>query len=199
VKKKAKAPAPNPEALLPLRFIRHGATAPNLAGLRCGGDLDVPLTELGRRQALSVCPVIAALRPRVGLIVTSDLIRTKETAALIAPYLPGVPIRVEPEFAERKLGRWNLMPIAETQPWLEARMTPPGGESEAEFLDRIARAIRRIKTELHLRPLLIGSKGVGRVLGELIGIEDRLELDNGSLAEFDMGHHPCLQTTWSAL
>lgn len=34
-----------------LLFVRHGATAPNEAELRCGGDLDVPLSELGRAQA----------------------------------------------------------------------------------------------------------------------------------------------------
>ena len=197
--KKRPAPAPDPEAVLPLRFVRHGATAPNLAGLRCGGDLDVPLTALGREQAQRVAPVVAALRPRVGLIVTSDLSRTRETAALIAHHLPGVPVVVEPGFAERRLGRWNLMSIEETQPWLEARMTPPGGESDAEFVDRVARAVRRIKTHLHERPLLVGSKGVARVLGELIGVAHRVELDNGYLAEFDMGHRPCLQTTWSAL
>lgn len=193
------APVPNPDAVLPLRFVRHGATAPNLAGLRCGGDLDVPLTELGRQQALRVRPLVAALRPRVGLIVTSDLDRTRETAALIAAQLPGVPVMVEPGFAERSLGRWNLMSIEETQPWLEARMTPPGGESDAEFVDRVARAVRRIKAHLHQRPLLVGSKGVARVLGELIGVPHRLELENGYLTEFEMGHRPCLQTSWSAL
>jgi len=36
-----------------LHFVRHGATAANLVGLRCGGDIDLPLTDTGRRQALS--------------------------------------------------------------------------------------------------------------------------------------------------
>ena len=36
-------------ALNAVLFVRHGSTAPNLAGLRCGGDLDSPLTELGLR------------------------------------------------------------------------------------------------------------------------------------------------------
>ena len=114
-------PLPDPEAVLPLRFVRHGATAPNQAGLRCGGDLDVPLVELGRRQADDAGVRIARLRPRVGLIVTSDMLRTRETAALIAKHLPGVPILVEPGFAERRLGGWNLRSVNETQPWLKAR------------------------------------------------------------------------------
>ncbi len=196
---RAHVPAPNPGAQLPLRFVRHGATAPNLAGLRCGGDLDVPLTHVGRQQALQAALQVAALQPPVGLIVTSDLLRTRQTAALIGRHLPGVPVLIEPAFAERRLGAWNLRPIDETQAWLTARLTPPGGESDQAFIDRVAYAVRRIKAHLHRRPLLVGSKGVARVMGELIGVPHRLELENGAVAEFDFVQRPCLQTSWSAL
>lgn len=182
-----------------LRFVRHGATRANEAGLRCGGDLDLPLTPLGRAQAEQAARQIAALQPAVGLIVTSDLARTRETAAILAAALADTPILIETDFAERRLGEWNLRTIAETQPWFEARCTPPGGESDQQFIDRIAQALRRIKTRLPCRPLLVGSKGVARVMGELIGIPKRLELDNGAVTEFDFTEKPCLQTTWSAL
>ncbi len=184
---------------LPLRFVRHGATAPNLVGLRCGGDLDVPLTELGRQQADAVGAQVALLQPSLGLIVTSDLDRTRETAQIIARHLPGVPVVIEPAFAERRMGQWNLMAISVTQPWLEARMTPPGGESDDDFTDRIAAAVRGIKSQLQQRPLLVGSKGVARVMGELMGLPQRLEMDNAVIAEFDFAEHPCLQTEWGAL
>ena len=184
---------------MPLRFVRHGATAANLAGLRCGGDLDLPLTDLGRAQAVDCAQRLARLHPPIGLIVTSDLKRTRETAAFISAALPGVPVIVEADFAERMLGEWNLKSIATTQPWLEARCTPPGGESDDEFADRIARALRRVKTRLHELPLLVGSKGVARMLGELVGMPDRLELGNCVVTEFDLTDRPCLATTWSAL
>ncbi len=184
---------------LPLRFVRHGATAANLAGLRCGGDLDVPLTDLGREQAAHAARRIAGLALPVGLIVTSDLQRTRETASIIAAALPDAQVVVEPAFAERRLGEWNLRPVAETQPWFEARCTPPGGESDAEFTDRIARALRGLKAQLPQRPLLVGSKGVARVMAELIGLPERLELDNGAIAELDFAGKPCLQSTWSVL
>ena len=188
---------------LPLRFVRHGATAPNLAGVRCGGDLDVPLTAMGRAQAAAVAERIARVEPPVKLIVTSDLKRTRETADIIARELsvvtPGVTMLVQPAFSERRLGQWNLRPIAETQPWLEARMTPPGGESDEQFTRRVAEAVRKIKRQLALRPLLVGSKGVGRVLGELIGLPDRLDLGNGEVWEFDFAERPCLETAWGAL
>ncbi|MBL8345826.1 MAG: histidine phosphatase family protein [Rubrivivax sp.] len=184
---------------LPLRFVRHGATAPNLAGLRCGGDLDVPLTAMGRAQAATVAQRIARLEPPVKLIVTSDLRRNRETADIIARSLPGVTMLVQPAFSERRLGEWNLRPIAETQPWFEARMTPPGGESDDEFTRRVADAVRKIKQQLAERPLLVGSKGVGRVLGELIGLRERLDLGNAEVWEFDFAERPCLETAWGSL
>src|SRR5437764_11145661 len=46
----------------PLVFVRHGATQANIAELRCGGDLDVPLIELGRCQAVATAQRIRDLR-----------------------------------------------------------------------------------------------------------------------------------------
>lgn len=183
---------------LPLRFLRHGATAANLAGLRCGGDLDIPLTSIGRQQAQRAAEAVQRLAVPVGLIITSDLKRTRETAEIIADVLQDVEILVQPELGERRLGEWNLRSIAETQPWLAARCTPPGGESDDEFIDRIARGVRRIKTFLPRRPLLVGSKGVARAMGELVGWPHRLELDNGQIAKFELASRPFLETTWGA-
>lgn len=178
--------APNPPDRDLLRFVRHGATAANTAGLRCGGDLDPPLTDHGEAQVARVAETIAAMQPPVDLIVTSDLERTRQTAAIIARRLPRAEIVIEPGFAERRLGRWNLVRIRESQPWLEAGLTPPGGESEREFADRIAGAVERLRPQLPRRPLLVGSKGVARVLGEMAGLDGRLEPDNAAVLEFDL-------------
>lgn len=170
-----------------LRFLRHGATVANLLGLRCGGDLDLPLAAAGREQAVEAAQRIAALHPPVRLIVTSDLKRTRETAQIIARVLGEVTIVVEPDFAERSLGEWNLRSIDGTQPWLERGLTPPGGEPLATFDGRVARAARRALACLPDWALLVGSKGVGRVLAELAGLPARVDLDNAALAEFDLG------------
>ena len=193
--------APEPRSLRSgtLRFVRHGATGPNLAGLRCGGDLDVPLADAGREQAIEIAAVVAALEPPVGLIVTSDLRRTRETAAAIAARLSGVPTIVEPDFAERHLGAWNLRPIAETQPWLDARMQPPGGESDEAFVVRVAHALRRLKPRLAERPLIVGSRGVARVMSELVGQPRPLAVGNAELMEFRLAEMECLATEWGSL
>lgn len=172
-----------------LRFVRHGATAVNLAGLRCGGDIDPPLADAGRQQAAQAARQLAMQVPvgqRPGLIVTSALLRTRQTATILAAALGGVPVSVLPGWAERRLGDWNLQPVAAHQAALLAGATPPGGESDAAFTQRIGQALDALLPLLHRRPLLVGSKGVARVLGQWCGLPGRLALDNGALWHFDL-------------
>src|SRR5262245_34289545 len=117
-----------PRASRELIFVRHGATAPNLAGIRCGGDLDVPLVEAGRRQAAAAAERIRALGIPVGVIVTSDLRRTRETAEIIGRLL-GVEMVIEPAFAERHLGAWNMRSDADTETAVDAGVTPQIGRA----------------------------------------------------------------------
>jgi probable phosphoglycerate mutase len=178
----ASVPAPSSSPLR-LLFARHGATAPNLAGLRCGGDLDPPLVEEGRRQAIELARHIAARRPRIELILCSDLLRVRETAAIVRAALGPVALHVLPGFRERYLGGWNRRPIAETQDELAAGVTPPGGESVAEFSARIERTLLDAAPLLRRPALLVGSKGVGRVLRERAGLPPQPPLKNAELLE----------------
>jgi 2,3-bisphosphoglycerate-dependent phosphoglycerate mutase len=193
-----------------LHFVRHGATDLNLAGLRCGGDIDVPLSEVGRQQAAAAARCIANLQPPVGLIVTSQLQRTQHTAQIIASVLHSFntsagergakPLRivVEPLFAERFLGEWNGQTKAATQALLDAGHTPPGGESKAQFKRRVSAALRTLYGLWPQRPLLVSSQGVARVLGELAGKPDRVKLANAQLAAFDLSA-PALQLACESL
>ncbi len=171
-----------------LNFLRHGATAPNLQGLRCGGDLDAPLTDLGRRQATEAALRIRELRLTVGVIVTSRLERTRETAHIVSRLLHGVEVVIDPAFAERRLGAWNLQPIADTEGALAQGLTPPGGESNREFVDRVSAAVAAWLPRLPEMPLLVGSQGIARVLRELAGRGEaaHAQVGNGQLAHFDL-------------
>jgi probable phosphoglycerate mutase len=174
-----------------LHFVRHGATAANLVGLRCGGDLDLPLTDIGRQQAQQVGRVLLRGHRPVSHIVTSDLQRTRETAMLIAGVIGSAhalpTLVVEPAFAERRLGDWNLTPTADTEAAMRAGLVPPGGESNEVFHDRIVDALDRIRPLMADSVLVVGSKGVARVLGELSGMPGRVALDNGVLCHFELG------------
>jgi broad specificity phosphatase PhoE len=169
-----------------LYFVRHGVTEPNFRGFRCGGDLDIPLMDIGCDQAYLLAKQIEKMNLRIGVIVTGSLIRTRQTASIISGVLGNTPIEIEPLFNERRLGQWNNRPIAETEAQLAARMTPPGGEAEDDFTQRVATALDHLRPLLGRRPLLVSSKGVGRVLNGLLGGEGRMQVGNGEIVEFSV-------------
>jgi probable phosphoglycerate mutase len=173
-----------------LYFVRHGATELNVRGLRCGGDLDVGLTDLGRRQAHETAARLRAMNLDVGLIVSSALERTRETAAIINATLGKVPMVIEPLLNERLLGQWNRTPHAQTELLLAQHMTPPGGESEDAFMRRIATALEQLLPSLPQVPLIVSSSGVGRALNTLTGGSGRLRLASGELARFELLARP---------
>ncbi|MFZ3321747.1 MAG: histidine phosphatase family protein [Usitatibacter sp.] len=172
-----------------LYFVRHGITEPNFRGFRCGGDLDLPMMDIGCDQAYLLAKQIERMNLRVGVIVAGSLIRTRQTASIISGVLGTVPIEIEPLFNERKLGLWNNKPIAETEDQLQRRVTPPGGESEEQFESRIALAFERLGPLLEKRPLVVSSKGVGRVLHNLLGGTERMTVGNGEIVEFAVAQH----------
>jgi len=167
-----------------LYFVRHGITEPNFRGFRCGGDLDIPMMDIGCDQAYLLAKQIEKMNLRIGVIIAGSLIRTRQTASIISGVLGTVPVEVEPLFNERRLGQWNNRPIAETEEQLKARMTPPGGEAEGDFESRIMQALDRIHPLLERRPLIVSSKGVGRMLNSLLGGTERMAVGNGEIVEF---------------
>ncbi|HLX23818.1 MAG TPA: histidine phosphatase family protein [Usitatibacter sp.] len=172
-----------------LYFVRHGITEPNFRGFRCGGDLDLPMMDIGCDQAYLLAKQIEKMHLRIGVIIAGSLIRTRQTASIISGVLGTVPVEIEPLFNERKLGQWNNRPIAETEEQLQKRVTPPGGESEEQFEARIALALEHLRPLLDRRPLVVSSKGVGRVMNNLLGGTERMTVGNGEIVEFAVAPH----------
>jgi probable phosphoglycerate mutase len=153
----------------PLWFLRHGATQPNLDGLRCGGDLDVPLTAIGREQVLLAAQDLSAHDPGLDRIVCGPLLRTLDSAAIVARVLGGIRVEVDEGFRERRLGNWNLEPVEATEAAMRSGATPPGGEPSADFAARVLAALHRVAARsTGERVLILGSKGVARVLHETL-------------------------------
>ena len=88
---------------------RHGNTDWN-AGSRVQGQTDVPLNELGRRQAAEAAELLAVLRPDA--IVASDLSRAADTAAALAA-ITGHTVRHDERLRERFFGAWQGLTTAE--------------------------------------------------------------------------------------
>ena len=161
-------------------FIRHGQTAANRDGVRSGGESDTHLTELGREQARGVGLALIRLGVTLGVIVSSPLSRTIETAQFLNARL-GLEIRMEPGLLERRLGAWNGRCVEATQPLLAAGETPPGGESNAVFRDRVLAAFRGLAPLYAQWPLIVSSRGVARILMEHAGREGAATLPNGAI------------------
>ena len=178
--------ASNPLQVSSFFFVRHGVTEQNFRGLRCGGDVDVPLTDIGCDQAYLLAKQIQKMSVDIGVIVASDLIRARQTALIMSGVLGGLPIEADRLLNERRLGAWNNQPIADTEADLARNVTPPGGESEAEFAARVAGAVENLRPRLARRPLVVSSKGVGRILNNLLGGDGRLAVSNGEVVEFSL-------------
>jgi broad specificity phosphatase PhoE len=101
---------------------RHGNTDWN-AGSRVQGQTDVPLNDLGRRQAVDAAELLVRLRPAA--IVASDLSRAADTAAALAA-LTGLTISTDERLRERHFGEWQgrtMAEVAAERPEEHARWT----------------------------------------------------------------------------
>ncbi|MGC9348847.1 MAG: alpha-ribazole phosphatase [Anaerolineae bacterium] len=138
--------------MLRLLLVRHGETAWN-ASRRYQGQMDVPLNEVGRRQAAAVADRLTA--EPVQAIYASDLDRAWETALVIArPH--GLTAISDPRLRELDFGDWQGLTyaqIAEQAPealavWNEDRVgrKPPGGESLGMMAERAGEVIEEIQS-----------------------------------------------------
>lgn len=128
------------EAKQVLILVRHGQTAMNASG-RLQGRTDVPLTELGRRQAAAIAGAVG----RAKNIVTSPLLRTRETAEAF-----GVAPKVDPRWVELDYGELDGSQISDVpasvwDSWrADTDFAPPGGESIAALGRRVREACEEL-------------------------------------------------------
>ena len=167
-----------------LVILRHGRTAWN-AERRYQGQEDPPLDQLGQAQALEAAALIAAMNP--DLLVSSDLVRAKQTAEKIAA-LTGQHLIYDPRLRERHLGHWQGLTRDQVQAsypeeyadWLAGRdVTRRGGESRQEVATRAMKALDELPeveltvlithgaTSMCLAAALLGLPQTPSILGPL--------------------------------
>lgn len=93
-----------------LVVLRHGQTSSNLKGI-WQGQLDHELTELGRAQARAAAEAIASLRP--SRVVSSDLVRARDTADEVAAASGGLPVSTDERWREIHAGGWQGLTAAQ--------------------------------------------------------------------------------------
>jgi broad specificity phosphatase PhoE len=133
-----------------LILVRHGATEANLhrPPWLQGQGSDVPLCELGRKQAGAAAALLQRLP--VHRVVASPLRRARETAEIIAADLGHAEVELVPAIMECDVGRWESLDwdtIAQRDPeWYRQFMEDPAahgypeGESFADVHHRAAPA-----------------------------------------------------------
>ena len=158
-----------------LYLVRHGESAGNVAreaALKAGEamididvrDVDVPLSELGQRQAIALGRWFGALPPeqRPTVLLTSPYLRARHTAGLIVQTAgmsaDSYSLIVDERFREKEFGildRLTAVGIREHYPeQAEFRRLlgkffhrPPGGESWCDVILRLRSATEMISRE----------------------------------------------------
>lgn len=122
-------------------MVRHASTAWN-EQRRYQGWGDPPLSERGRTEAQRLGERLAGVQ--FDRVLTSDLRRSVETAALA---LPDADAETDPRLRELGFGAWDGLTYDEClardgdrfRRWIDdpAAKPPPGGEAYAEFATRV--------------------------------------------------------------
>ncbi|MFZ0323776.1 MAG: histidine phosphatase family protein [Actinomycetes bacterium] len=157
---------------------RHGRTQWNDEN-RFQGHLDIPLDDVGRRQAELSADVLSTLHPDA--VVSSDLQRARETAEALARRT-GLVVAVDPALRETDGGTWQGRRVDELRAqdgeayaaWRSGADVPAGGaETRSQLADRATAAVVR---GLHGVPeaglLVVATHGgtIRAVLGRTLGL-----------------------------
>lgn len=140
--------------MLTIVLTRHGLTERSIPEQHLGQHIDVGLSDAGREQAEALAARIAD--ERFDRIVSSPLVRARETAAIVAGDRP---VELDARLAEMDYGAWEGLTYEQIDArdadyrsrWVAepASLPCPGGESAA---DVAARARAFLDDQLAHRP-----------------------------------------------
>ena len=147
-------------------FTRHGQTVWNVENKICGST-DIPLTELGRKQAMELGNQIKESNDAIDEILYSPLIRARDTAECIAA-ITGIPMREEIRLIEQNFGKYESTP-RNGEDFQRAKREfinhYNGGETMLHLCQRIYNLLDEIKMESGKKTyLLVAHNGIARVV-----------------------------------
>ena len=192
----------SPNGVQRIWLVRHGQTAWNEQGRFCG-HTDIPLSMLGRRQALTLASYLQHMP--ITAIYSSDLSRARETAEIIAARnveeTLAVSLQPSPLWREINFGAWEGLTYNEIATSFVDQLSfftdpehyaPPQGETLAEVLQRVIPALQAIMQHDHKGEIvLVSHGGVLRgllcvLLGMPLSSQWQLRIDTGSLSAIDV-------------
>jgi broad specificity phosphatase PhoE len=180
-------------------WIRH-APVPDGGRIYGQGDVDCDCGDA------EIFRILARELPRNAVWVTSNLVRTKQTAEAIlasdeGKRLSDVQLRAIPEFAEQHLGEWQgqerkafyaARKVGTHTLWFApASERPAGGESFEDLMQRVAPTIERLNAEHRGRNIVAVTHGgtIRAAVGFALGLPAQASLsfsvENCSLTRLD--------------
>ena len=146
-----------------LLLVRHGETDWN-SERRWQGHADRPLNERGREQARVLGAELAGRR--IDAIYSSDLLRARETAEIVAAELR-LELRVDPGLREVDVGSWSGLAHGEIEAsdpdgfrrWQEGGKGWEHGESYEEMGERVVATVLEIAAAHPDETLVVVSHG----------------------------------------
>jgi len=180
--------------MLHLMLVRHGETEWNVQR-RYQGQSDVPLSEIGKRQAESIAGRLAS--QEIDAIYASDLKRAWQTAQVIAAQ-NGLDVISEPRLRELKFGILEGLTFEEAEEkypemitaWLDDfNNTPDRAETIDMFNARIVSLLDDLKVKHDEQVvLLVGHGGsLSEILRVVLGLSPEkrwyIQMENASLSE----------------
>ena len=160
---------------------RHGQTVWN-AENRHQGQIDIPLSDVGREQARHAAQTLLAMKPTH--VIASDLERALETGRTLSD-LAGIGLTVDERLRETYAGEWQGMTRdeiiakypADYAAWGgDSEIRPGGGETRWEVSERVVEAIESALVEIPPGGTLVVASHGGALrsaLGRLLGLDPR--------------------------
>jgi broad specificity phosphatase PhoE len=181
-----------------LIVVRHGRTDANASGLLLGRRLDPPLDAVGERQAVALARAIGS----VDRVVTSPLLRARQTAEALAPSA-----EIDERWVELDYGELDGTPLAAVPDDVFAKWrrddgyAPPGGESLAALHDRVAAGCQELLTDAATRNIVVVTHvspvkaAVAWALGVAPAVAWRMYVAPGSITRIATGRQaPSVQS-----
>lgn len=160
-----------------LLLVRHGQSTWNADG-RWQGWADPPLSELGEQQAVEAAKRLGELS--ITALASSDLIRARRTAEILAERLGVDLVEVDSALREYDVGEWCGLTRPEIEDrwpgllaqWDAGRLgVTPGGETRQAFVARAMNALTRLAglPDLGDRPVVVTHGGLVRAVQRHVG------------------------------
>ncbi|MFD9627177.1 histidine phosphatase family protein [Peribacillus muralis] len=163
-------------------LVRHGQTDWNAQG-KLQGQTDIPLNGLGKIQARQCGEFL--MKENWDVIITSPLIRARETADIIALNI-NVPVIEKIEFIEKNFGAAEGL-TAEKREAAFKDKAYPGQESEQSLTSRLMKGLQEIQEEYPERKVILVAHGavihfILRLMSNQSIVSNEMRLSNACLS-----------------